>query len=999
MAFGQTEVSGTVTDGANGDVLPGVNVQVQGTQTGTATDAQGQYTITVPGPDAQLIFSFVGYQQKTVRVGDRTTIDVTLQPQVRDLEEVVVTGYGQQRRVEISGSVASVNVADVNTGQASSPQELLKGRVSGVSVIQNSGEPGAGVRINVRGQSSISASNDPLYVVDGVPINNTNLTPGGAGAGGVGASSSSNPLALLNPNDIENIQILKDAAATAIYGSQGANGVVLITTKSGSGGQMRVSYSGKMSASVPSNTLDVLDAGEYRNAVSEFVGQDGVDALGDASTDWQDEALRTAMQQEHNLSLSGGTQTGSYRASLNYLNQEGLLRNSGIERMTGRLNAQIDKLDGRLSFNTNLTGSYFQRNHAFFNQGGGFQGGVIKSMIAFDPTVGVREDGEFSESRFQNIRNPVALLEEVTDVTDQRRLIGNFRTELDVTENLTAEATLGADIGSAVRRAYIPISNPVGDAVAGTIGDGVGGRAAQNRQELSNVVAQTTLKYDRELFGNAFDVLGGFEYERETWQTLGTSAENFNTDTFKFSNLGAAIQSNPSGSYKALVEQISFFGRANYNLQDRYFLQATLRRDGSSVFGDQEKFGLFPSGSIGWRISEEPFMSSFESINNLKVRLSYGVTGNQAVPPYQSLALLSSGSGLSGVFGQDGETVGVAQTRAANPDLKWEQTSEVNVGVDFLVGSFDGSVDVYQRTTDDLLLNVPIPQPAPSGFALENVGEVQNTGVEFTLDALVMDRENMSLELGVNASSNRNEIKSLGGRGTIDHTAVSGAGLSDVTAQRLAPGKPIGSYYAYVFTGINQQGQETFADFDEDGNRTGTTTSPSDEDKQFIGNPVPDIAYGFNLDFQYGDFDFSAFFRGEQGRELFNNTALELTTKSRLGSTNLLAEAVNDGTDIEHSPVYSSRWVQDASFFRLDNLTIGYNVPQAEALGLTNARVYATAQNLFVITPYEGYDPEVNTNVTGRDLGFRTLSRPTRGVDYTSYPFSRTFTLGVQLGF
>ena len=339
--------------------------------------------------------------------------------------------------------------------------------------------------------------------------------------------------------------------------------------------------------------------------------------------------------------------------------------------------------------------------------------------------------------------------------------------------------------------------------------------------------------------------------------------------------------------------------------------------------------------------------------------------------------------------------IGVVPERAASPDLKWEQTAEFNVGLDFLAGRFDGAIDYYQRTTNDLLLEVRVPPPSFSEFVLQNVGSVENTGVEFSLNALVFDRDNWEFSLGGNISTNRNEITDLGDRGFIDHSPVSGAGQTGVNAQRLEAGHPIGAFYGPLFTGINEAGQETYRT--EDG---GTTTELGEAERTYIGNAVPDFTYGLNLDLQYGDFDLSAFFRGSQGSEVFNNTALEFTTKSNLGQgINVLEEALSDGTNEEHVPVYSSRWVEDASFFRLDRLTLGYNVPSNLTSYLRRARVYASARNLFVLTPYSGYDPEVNTNVTGQDLGFRSLARPARGIDYASYPRSRTFTLGVELGF
>lgn len=980
-------VTGTVTGAESGQTLPGVNVTIQGTQTGTVTNAQGRYTIDVPGPEATLVFSFVGYQDQTVQVGDRTEINVALQESVGQLDQVVVTGYGTQQRQNITGAQASVDVAEAVTGQNTSPQDLIQGRVAGVQIISNSGEPGAGMRVRVRGLKSLSASNDPLYVIDGVPISNTNMTPGGANAGGVNSSSSSNPLSMLSPQSIESIQILKGAAATAIYGSQGSNGVVLIETKSGQAGSVQANYTGKVTGGMVSKTLNLLSAEEYRQAVSEFRDTPPSEQPS-ASTDWQDQIMRSTLSQTHNLSVSGGTETSSYRASVNYSRQEGALLDSGFERISGRINATRSTLGDRLRFNASLLASRRNRNHAFFNQSGGFNGGAIKSALAFDPRRPVRQqNGDFFEY-LRSVRNPVGLLEQITDLTEQDRILGSLSAEADVLSNLTLEGTLSADFTRAIRRSYIPKANAVGGEV--------GGEASQNERQLTNLVGQTTARYNRDLFDGAhsLDIVAGFEYQQETYQQLGTTVQNFITDATLYNNLGSGTNVLPPFSNKEQVTQIGIFGRVNYNIQEKYLFTGTLRRDGSSVFGRNNKFAYFPSASVGWNIAEESFLN-VEGLTQLKLRVSAGISGNQGVPPYESLPLLAPSSGNAGIFGEgEEEVIGVTQVRAASPGLKWEETREINVGLDFTYGRFDGTLNYYRQRTTDLLLNTRTQQPAPSSFVLDNVGAVSNEGVEASLEAYVLDRQDLSLTIGANASSNRNIVEDLGGRNTIDHGSVSGQGLTGVTAQRLAPGHPIGSFYGPVFLGINDSGQETYRTADG-----GTTTDVSNAEETFIGNVVPDVSYGLNAQFQYHGLDASIFLRGEQGRELFNNTAAELTTKSLLGRLNVTEKTVNDGTTTSHSPTYSSRWIEDASFLRLDKLTLGYTFQGvADRLSLRQARVYVSGQNLFVITPYNGYDPELNTNVSGQGLGFRGLATPSRGIDYTSYPRQRTFTLGIEVG-
>lgn len=989
-ALGQErQVQGTVTDGETGEPLPGANVVVQDTEIGTTTGPDGRYQIEVPGPDAVLVFSFVGYQTQRVDVGSRETIDVILQVEVGAMDEVVVTGYGTQERQDISGSISSVDVAEANVGQISSPQDLLQGRVPGLSIAGNDGEPGSDQRVRVRGLKSLSANSQPLYVIDGTPVSNTNITPGGP----QGSSNSANPLSLINPQDIESIQVLKDASATSIYGSQGSNGVILIETKGGDEGGLQVNYSGQTSVGQPSRELNLLSADEFREARREFTGAEIPPEKQETDTDWQDKVMRTTVSQEHNLSFSGGGERTTYRASGNYSVQEGLVRESGLERLSGRFNIRHAMLEGRLQLNGRLFSSYVQRDHVFSSETVGASGDVLKDMLAFPPINPVRnDDGTFFEFAEQNL-NPVALQEQITDRSDQQRTIGNLSVEYDILENLTAKGAFNLDQSRGIRRSFVP--------QASLAGRDIGGSGSQSQREFSDLVAQSQLSYNREdLFGSwgSLDMIAGFEYEREIFQTVGIESQDFVTDAVPaFNNLGGGTNVETPFSGKERVDQLGVFGRANYDYENKYLLTVTARRDGSSVFGEENRWAWFPSASLGWNITQESFLD-VDWLSQLKLRASGGLSGNQAVPPFESLPVLALSRGNSGVFGQDNEVIGTTQQRTARPDLKWETTTEFNVGVDFTAGRFTGSLDYYTSTTDDLLLNVRVVQPAPSNFVLDNVGEVSNTGIEGSLEALVLDRSDMNLTLSATASSNRNEVESLGGRGTIDHGTIGGRGLSGQQSQRLEPGHPIGSFFGPVFIGVNEAGQEVFR-----GREGGTTADAGDAEEFHLGNPVPDISYSFNADFRYKGFDASVFFRGEQGRELLNNTALALTSKSRLAQgLNVLEEAVNDGTNTSHTPNISSRWVEDASFLRLDKLSFGYDFSNLlnSTLGqqLRRARLFVSGDNLFVITPYSGFDPEMNTNSSGEGLGFRNLATPSRGIDWANFPRSRTFTVGLQLG-
>ena len=974
------EITGTVIDANTEEPLPGVNVRVEGTNIGTTTNVQGEYAVNASLDDV-LVFSFVGYNPIEEPVDDRTVIDVTMTEDVEELGEVVVIGYGERARRDVAGSVGSVDVSDAQVGVRTSPEDLIRGRVAGVEMIENTGEPGGGLNVRIRGTSSISASSEPLYVIDGVPINNANTTPGGASAGGITPSASSNPLASLNPGDIESIDILKDAAATAIYGSQGANGVVLVSTKGGEEGTVRVDYTGTLAAAELPNQLPLLSRDEFVDAGGTDLGHD---------TNWQEAITETAIQQDHSVALSGGTEQTTYRASLGYQDQPGIVLNSGIERLSARINASHRMMEDRLRFDMNLSGTETDRDHTFFGQTSGFEGDIFESMMRLNPTAPVREeDGTFWEPGAEEVRNPVAIQEQVEDFTDNTRLSGNFRAALDILPNLTLDANFGADRSIGTRRSHIPRASRVGAPDGGIV--------SQNTNELTTLTYQTTLQYQDEIAdGQRIDILGGAEYKWEEWQSRSSEVQDFITDALGFDDMGGLSTIDPTVDAQE-VTQLSGFTRVNYNILDRYVFEGTARLDGSSVFGEDNLWSFFPSGALSWRMTEEEFLPLDEWFSDFRVRASYGLSGNQAIPPYASLQQLGIAPDFSAVF--DGsEATGVAATNLASPDLRWEQTEQVNLAIEFLTGRLDGTLEIYRRDTEDLLLDVSLPQPAVVGSRLENIGSVRNEGIELTLDALVLEQDEYNLSVGGNISTNNNEVLSLGERGEIATAGVSGPGLTGVNSQRIIEGEPLGTFFGPEFAGFNEEGQQIFY-VREDGERTDqTTTSPGGGDRTVIGNAVPDFQYGLNIQGQYQNFDLSVFFRGAQGQDIFDNNALQIETPTNLPSQNAFSGADDPNLDTDDSPRYSSRWIKDASFFRLDTFTLGYRVQQlVDTWGLNNLRVHVTAQNLFTITPYEGFDPEVNTGAG--EGGFRPLVEAQRGVDYSNYPRPRTFTFGVELGF
>ena len=1003
LAQSTGSITGTVVDSLSGETLPGVNVVITGggqdVQQGTSTGTDGTYQIDGLDPATYDVrASFVGYTDKTVTdvevsAGEATQVDFELAPSSVALEEVVVSvGYGTQRRQDVTSSVSSVDISDADVGSITSPQQLIQGKAAGVSVTQNSGQPGSGLTVRVRGGTSINASNDPLYVIDGVPIDNSSLAPGGYGG-------ARNPLNFLNPDNIESIDVLKDASATAIYGARGSNGVVLIETKGGEAGRVQISVNSSLSTSAMARQLDLLTGDEYRNFVQEQVEageleESQLDALGEASTDWQEAITHRALSQNHSLALSGGMENAQFRTSLGYTNDEGIVISSAQEKITGRFNGDLQAFDDRLRLSTSINSAYIRDDYVPYEETGGFSGAAFAGVLKFNPTLPVRnEEGDFTEYSESTI-NPVAAARQVEDFGETSKTIANFTAAFDVLESLTAQLNLGGEYSEATRRTYLPRVSPLGEDTQG--------RAEQDKNERQFALIEGTTTYNNTFGSHSVNAVAGASYQRWVNEGFGAAGENFITDFFAFNNLeGGANAGLIPYSYKNEHKLASVFGRLNYDYDGRYLASLSLRRDGSSRFGANNRWGLFPAASMAWRASRDlPLPDAF---SDLKLRVGYGETGNQEIGNY--LALQTLAPGFRAVFDQQ-VYVGVAADQFANPDLQWEETATFNAGIDygFLGGRLRGSLDYYWKNTDNLLVDLPVPQPAVVSSQLQNVGSVRNTGFELSLEALAVDREDLSVSFNLNASTNTNEVVSLGGRDRIVYGSVSGAGLTGVQSYLIEPGRPIGTFYGPEFVGFRDiEGDDVdgpvqvFNDYeDTDGDGIGDrlleapTADPSTEDRQVIGNAQEDLTYGFNATVNWRNWDANLFIQGKYGQDIFNNTALTYTAKTQaLTSNNFLASAVEDPTTVEESPTYSSRWIQDGSYLRLDNLSIGYTfagIPQ-----VSQARVYVRGSNLLLITPYSGIDPEISTDNTG--------ALPALGVDYLTYPRPRTFTLGVNLSF
>jgi iron complex outermembrane receptor protein len=1024
-------VSGQVVDATTQQPLPNVEVSIVGTPHRELTKPDGQFLLSgLPAGVHRLRATRIGYgslvQNVTVDAGQATKVQLTLQPAAAILEPVVVTGYGTQRREAITGSVATVDATAANVGVVTNADDLLRGRAAGVEITLNDGEPGAGAQILIRGGSSISASNDPLYVIDGVPINSLPTEQASIAVGS--PPLARNPLNLLNPSDIQSMTVLKDASATAIYGSRASNGVVLIETKRGqAGGGPTIEYDGYVATSSPAKRLNVLNGAQYTAFVQSQVAnwrQDstafrsrhpGADtiyvkhfadsaatfnaldpvhlgALGSDNTNWADAVTRTTVSHNQNLAFSGGNESTRYRASLNYAKEQGVALSSGLERIQGRISATHSDLNDRLRLGVNVSTSHVNNTYLTYDNNSGFQGGVFVNTAVFNPTKPIMVTDStgthYYESGSSSVWNPVAMAQQITDIGQTTRTLANANAELDVATGLTAKVNVGLDRSGGLRQEYYPNASPFGVALGG-------GEARQQDLELSTATVQTVLNYQRELgAGNTLDLVGGYEYSKFTADSVTAQAIGFFTDAFTFNNLSAATTwTSASGAQESRLA--SFFSRANVGFKDRFFLTGVLRYDGSSKFAPGHKWALFPALSGSWHVSQEQFLQN-GPFSDLRVRLGWGLQGNLPPEPYSTLITLGSGGNYA--WGNQPQG-GVVPTSNGNPNLKWEQTSQVDGAIDFglLNNRISGTIEYYVKNTKDLLLTVSVPQPALASTQLQNVGSVRNRGLEISLDAVPVSRPGLVWRAGLVFAAERNRVTDLGASiGTyIASGAVSGQGQSNQFSERIETGYPIGTFYGPVFVGVDANGRQTFfctaATVGCVNGQTTTGGGPNAADYRVIGNANPDFTLGFHSAVNWGRWDMSFLVRAAVGQDVFNNTALVYSTKGNaLQDKNFLLPALTDPIGIHEPAIFSSHWIESASFVRLQNITIGYdlNLPIL-ARSARSARLYVSADNLVLLTPYSGLDPEVHT-----ENGLAT-----RGLDYLTYPRPRTVTGGMRVTF
>jgi len=972
--FPKMEVIGSVTD-MKGQPIPGATIIAKGTNTGITTDLEGNFQLSVPVDAKTLVVSFVGMKTQELDISGKTVFLVALEDESYAIDEVVAIGYGTLRKTDQTGATDRLTSEKMNKSIATSPAEMMQGRISGVNITQNNGEPGSGMSVRIRGSNSIRSGQEPLYVIDGVPLDNADITPKGGTAAGINESSKKNSISFLNPEDIESIDILKDASSTAIYGARGANGVVLITTKKGTKGIGKINYDGYTGISQIRKKIDLLSADQfksYRKANGTALLDEG------ASVDWQNEIFRAAVTQSHNLSFGGGTENFTYQSSLGYLNQEGIVDRTGIEKLNGKLKISQSSFNKRLNIVTSIIASHVEDFRVPISETGGFEGDVILTALKSNPTYPIRNaDGSyFQYSKDQ--RNPVAMINLVDDITKTDRILANFSAELEILKNLKYKLNIGFDRTNAERSVNQDqeLSYMVNK-----------GEANINKITANNRLVENYFTYMLNVGDqHNFNFLAGHAYQNMRVSTNEMRVYGFEVKDIKYTNnlqygkFSEAVVS--SSAYERELQ--SFFGRANYSYVDKYLFTVTGRYDGSTKFGKNKKYGFFPSAAFAWRISEEQFIKELEIISDLKMRFGYGVTGNQEIPDKISLLAVGTTPSANGYF-NGVLTPGITFLRTPNPDIQWETTYQSNLGIDFGFwnNKLTGTIDIFNKQTKDVLLEIPAKAPAAAQTQWQNVPDLKiiNNGLELGIYAQLIRKEEFAWELGINFATIKNEVKNLPVK-LIETGNASGQGLTGTRVQIITNGQPIGTFYGLVYQGLDANGISIYK-----------KDAAGVQVKEYLGTALPKFTYSINSRLDFYRFDFSMFWYGTQGNKVYNNAANALFVKGPLeNGSNVTTTVFNSNESPANSNAFSSRFIEDASFLRLSNLTIGYTIKSKQIKWLSSARIYATGNNLLVITKYTGFDPEVNINASENGV-------PSLGMDYTAYPKARTFTLGLNLQF
>ncbi len=975
----QQSISGIVTDESDMP-LPGATVMVKGTTNGTTTDFDGKFVINADA-DAILEISYLGYSPKEVAVNGQSQLVVKLEPNAAQLNDVVVVGYGTQKRSDVTGAIASVKSENFNKGVVSNPGELLQGKMAGVNIVSNSGEPGASQNVIIRGIGSLRSGTQPLYVVDGFLLDNSST------------GIATNPLNFLNPNDIESIDVLKDASATAVYGSRASNGVVVITTKRGKAGKTQMDLSVSTALSSIANTVDVFDADEFRRQVVAVGGT--LEDFG-GNTDWQDELTQTGVSKNINFSMSGAANDKvNYFASVGAQDQEGILKNSELKRYSGKLNMTQKAFDGKLTVDYNLTATRTENLRPSINS-------TISDMLSLNPTIPAYTDGEPTLLN-TNALNPLARYNLYSDKAINNRILASISPSVKITDRLTYKLNLGVDYSATNRyQQYRPYPQVVNES---NISDGA---LDEIISANTNQLVENTLTYTWKNDIHNLIALAGHSYQKFSDETRISSYKGFANNNIepRFQDQTSTDEYPTSVNSSAVENELqSFFGRLNYTYADKYLLTATLRADGSSKFGENNKYGYFPSFALGWNISNENFMDN-SVFENLKVRASWGQTGNQEIPSKITKASYSedrliTGSGSFNTYpidtdgnSIDGYPYGIVFTRLANPDLQWEVSTQIDLGIDFTLFNYrlTGTLDYFNKESSNILLEVVPADPVePTSTYWNNIPDmkIHNNGFELALDYNSDPQRDFSYNIGGNITYIQNKVEDSP-YSVLTTGAAQGSGQTGATINGYINNEPIGAFYMFQFDGIGADGLNMFKDVNGDG-------ATLDNDRSVVGSAIPKFIYAYYINLKYKSFDLGLNFNGVAGNKVYNHTKMSLFNKALLARSNNTTDfAVQyPNESVTNANTVSTRYLEDGSFLRLNNATLAYNL-SSDKIGwddtFQNIRLSLTGQNLFTITDYSGFDPEVNTGSTSG--GIQTF-----GVDYFTYPKARTFLIGLNLTF
>jgi len=966
-AFAKAQtVTGTVTD-SKGDPLSGISVTVKGTTKGTSTNAQGVFTLSGVANDATLIFTGAGFTAQQVKVAGGA-INVAMVTSISNLNEVVVIGYGTARRKDVTGSVTSVQAKDFNQGVIAAPDQLLQNKVAGLEVTNTSGQPGAATTVKIRGNNSIRAGGNPLYVIDGVPLDGRSARPN-FGTGVFGSTPDANPLIFVNPNDIQDITVLKDAASAAIYGSRGANGVIVITTKTGSSGASKIEFGTSWSFNAGlMKKYEILNAGDFRTALSKYAitGQDK-----GASVDPFKDLMNHKLSQSYNLALSGGNENGKFRASFLASSSNGAFKNSQLDKYVGNFTGQYKFLDKKLSLGFNLTAGHTTEDIIAVSNTAGSQGNIISSALQWNPTTAFKDASGIYVYPTNGSGNPLALLDGYNDVAKVNSVLGNVSAGYKIMENLEYKFlfALNNSIGERYTNIYGFLQG-----YAGLSGQGFG---AISNQKLNSQTITHTLSYKTAFTKNLnFDAVAGFEYWKSNFSNNSFSASGFNTNLSQATKIDIPYtamlqdgisQNAPSVYIDPTTELQSYFGRVGLNYSDKYYVSASVRADGSSKFGANNKYGYFPAVGVKWAISNEDFMKNNSYLSNLALRASWGITGNQEFP---------AGAAQEQFLFTQNNTV--SQINVANPDLQWEQTKSYNIGLDFNSKNtrIYGSIDYYYKNTSKILYQSTAIQPAPASVYFINLpANLINNGIEISLGASVIERADLAWDVRVNYSHNKNLLKNFVQNGQdikIQTGQINGQGVSGTLGQVITNNQPVNEYYLKAFGGFDASGNQIIG------------ANPAN-----AGNPNPTDNYGFSSTLRYKKFNFVVNCGGAAGFLIYNNTATSVTNISGISNGRNIDKNAYNSAEKTSSPVgASTRFLEKGNFFKLRNVSLSYNIGNAGKY-VKNLNAFVSASNLFVITKFSGFDPEVNVDKSNNNY-------PSRSIEYIPYPTARAISFGFK---